>query len=104
MALAETLHFGTLERLREHATGEGGTGTGKIREAIESKAAKAYKALSRETHPDKLGGLFRRQPRCGDEGTRNMLRAVFDRATDMRNCVMKPLRCELGGGGRRVEL
>ena len=97
-------NFGTLDRLREHATGEGGTGTGKIREAIESKAAKAYKALSRETHPDKLGGLFRRQPRCGDEGTSNMLRAVFDRATDMRNCVMKPLRCELGGGGRRVEL
>ena len=96
--------FGNLERLREHATGEGGTGTGKIRAAIESKAAKAYKALSRETHPDKLGGLFRRQPRCGDKGTRNMLRAVFDRATDMRNCVMKPLRCELESGERRVEL
>ena len=26
--------------------------------------------------------------------------AVFDRATDMRNCVMKPLRCELEWGAQ----
>jgi hypothetical protein len=27
-----------------------------------------------------------------------MLRAVFDRATDLKNCVLKPLRCDMKVG------
>ena len=29
---------------------------------------------------------------------KDMLRTVFDRATDLKNCVLKPLRCDLKVG------
>ena len=32
------------------------------------------------------------------ERMREMLRAAFDRAADLKTCVLKPLRCELKEG------
>ena len=62
------------------------------REAIERKAVKSYKALSKDCHPDKL-------PRavgvaCAKE-LDAMMRAVFERAEALKHCVTKPLRCTL---------
>ena len=33
------------------------------------------------------------------EEIKDMLRSVFDRATDLKNCVLKPLRCDIKRGG-----
>ena len=93
--------FESLEKLKEHSL-NAGTGSGKVRTAIESKATKTYKSLSREIHPDKLGSFFRKTPKCDKQEMKDMLRTVFDRATDLKNCVLKPLRCDLkvlGGEG-----
>lgn len=65
----------------------------------DTEATKTYKALSREIHPDKLGSFFRRTPKCDKQQVKDMLRTVFDRATDLKNCVLKPLRCDLKLGG-----
>ena len=46
--------FAQLEKLRDHATSDGGTGVGKVREIIEERANKAYKAISRELHPGQI--------------------------------------------------
>ena len=88
--------FAQLEKLRDHATSDGGTGVGKVREVIEERASKAYKAISRELHPDKLRSIFNTQAECAEDrvGMTAMLKEQFDRATDLRNCVLKPLRCE----------
>ena len=99
--------FATLAKLAAHAVRDGGTGVGRVREAIEGRASRAYKALSREIHPDKLGAFFRDDATpCGGKGggdaamerMREMLRAAFDRAADLKTCVLKPLRCELKEG------
>lgn len=101
--------FATLAKLAAHAVRDGGTGVGRVREAIEGRASRAYKALSREIHPDKLGAFFRDDATpCGGAGAgggdtarermREMLRAAFDRAADLKTCVLKPLRCELKEG------
>jgi hypothetical protein len=99
--------FATLAKLAAHAVRDGGTGVGRVREAIEGRASRAYKALSREIHPDKLGAFFRDDATpCGGKGgggaarerMREMLRAAFDRAADLKTCVLKPLRCELNEG------
>lgn len=89
--------FESLEKLKEHSQ-NAGTGSGKVRAAIESKATKTYKSLSREIHPDKLGAFFRKTPKCNTPAVKDMLRTVFDRATDLKNCVIKPLRCDLKAG------
>ena len=95
--------FESLEKLKEHSL-NAGTGSGKVRAAIESKATKTYKGLTREIHPDKLAGFFRKTPKCDKQEVKDMLREVFDRATALKNCVLKPLRCDVktgakGGGG-----
>ena len=89
--------FAQLEKLRDHATSDGGTGVGKVREIIEERANKAYKAISRELHPDKSTSTLRTRRECAEDadGIRAMLKEQFDRATDLKNCVLKPLRCEV---------
>jgi hypothetical protein len=41
---------------------------------------------------------FRKTPKCDKQEVKDMLRAVFDRATDLKNCVLKPLRCDMKVG------
>ncbi|KAK3283534.1 hypothetical protein CYMTET_8767 [Cymbomonas tetramitiformis] len=70
---------------------------GKVADALETKATKTYKKISKEMHPDKQVKFFRNAPRCEKEKAVlvEMLKAIFDRAADLKSCIMKPLRCEL---------
>ena len=83
--------FGALAKLRRHLHAVGGE-TGKAREAIERKAVKSYKALSKDCHPDKLPRAV--GAACAKEMD-GMMRAVFDRAEALKHCITKPLRCTL---------
>ena len=81
----------TPNELRRHVHAVGGE-TGKAREAIERKAVKSYKALSKDCHPDKLPRAV--GAACAQE-VDAMMRAVFERAEALKHCVTKPLRCTL---------
>lgn len=83
--------LGTLAKLRRHVHAVGGE-TGKAREAIERKAVKSYKALSKDCHPDKLPRAV--GAACAKE-VDAMMRAVFERAEALKHCITKPLRCTL---------
>mmetsp|Transcript_31507 Transcript_31507/g.67756 ORF Transcript_31507/g.67756 Transcript_31507/m.67756 type:complete len:344 (-) Transcript_31507:156-1187(-) len=79
--------FAALEKLHRHLHAVGGE-TGKARDAIERKATTTYRALSKDIHPDKL-------PKdCATE-MKEMMRAVFERAGNLKHCILKPLRCKL---------
>ncbi|KAK3283535.1 hypothetical protein CYMTET_8767 [Cymbomonas tetramitiformis] len=88
--------IGDLEKLKSHSA-KYGIGTGKVADALETKATKTYKKISKEMHPDKQVKFFRNAPRCEKEKAVlvEMLKAIFDRAADLKSCIMKPLRCEL---------
>ena len=83
--------FGALAKLRRHLHAVGGE-TGEARAAIERKAVKSYKALSKDCHPDKLPRAV--GATCAKEMD-GMMRAVFERAELLKHCIMKPLRCTL---------
>jgi len=83
--------FGALAKLRRHLHAVGGE-TGKARAAIERKAVKSYKALSKDCHPDKLPRAV--GAACAKEMD-TMMRAVFERAEALKHCITKPLRCTL---------
>ena len=86
--------FAEIVKLKDHSK-EHGTGTGKVQNALESKAVRLYKELSKEIHPDKLGPFFKRNPDCGSDDVKEMLRATFDRVSNLKICVLKPLRCSI---------
>ena len=84
---AQHASLGTLEKLRRHIYVSGGE-AGRAREVIERKATATYRALSREIHPDKL------PKECAKE-VEGLMRAIFERADALKNCITKPLRCKL---------
>lgn len=83
--------YGMLEKLKQHSD-DAGTGTGKMREAIERKATDLFRKFSREVHPDKL-------PRPCAADIMEMMQQVSDRAKKLQQCILRPLRCELRLGG-----
>eukprot|EP00242_Pyramimonas_sp_CCMP2087_P014674 CAMPEP_0198203060 /NCGR_PEP_ID=MMETSP1445-20131203/6309_1 /TAXON_ID=36898 /ORGANISM="Pyramimonas sp., Strain CCMP2087" /LENGTH=322 /DNA_ID=CAMNT_0043874285 /DNA_START=114 /DNA_END=1082 /DNA_ORIENTATION=- len=88
--------FEDLQKLKTHSLTYG-TGTGKMLEAIEMKASKTYKKISKELHPDKQVKLFRNAPDCNakKESLIEMLKQLFDRAANLKKCILKPLRCDI---------
>mmetsp|Transcript_31401 Transcript_31401/g.68657 ORF Transcript_31401/g.68657 Transcript_31401/m.68657 type:complete len:312 (-) Transcript_31401:935-1870(-) len=88
--------FDALEKLKTHSLNYG-TGTGKVLDALELKASKTYKQISKELHPDKQVKFFRNAPECGaqKQSLLEMMKQLFDRAADLKKCILKPLRCEL---------
>ena len=85
--------LGGLDKLKTHTEAEGGTGTGKVRQAIEGKAKGLYRKASLELHPDKV---IRKLPKgCATDAMKEMLSEVFERVKRLKECILRPLRCEL---------
>jgi hypothetical protein len=84
----ELKEFGTLKALFQHALATHNEVQGKSRELVKKRSAKIRKGISKELHPDKI-------PHACKDDVEDMVRAIFDRATTLKECIDKPSLCEL---------
>ncbi len=88
---SELEEFGTLTKLFRHAMSTHNEVQGKSRDLVKKRSAKLRKSISKDLHPDKI-------PHACKVDVEEMVRAIFDRATILKECIEKPSLCELEGG------